>query len=157
MKLPALIFALCAIAVPLRASETVKVTTYDQAAVIRAALGALDGYQKDVPQGTDQPHKVIFVYYEFSGKTRLAISRDLAALDAAIKPYEETRKAIVAAYDLNNPKVSPENTAKGNKEWEDAKKPALSATLEVIPSDDLKLDTNQIPNTILEQLLPILK
>ena len=125
-------------------------------------LSALDGYQKEVPQGEGQPSRIIAAGYKFSAKVKWAVADDLAAVAKVKAVYDAAVLATVKA-------VSPDGTGEAID-----KSPALKARfsdevrklqelekpvdLTLLTREDLNLDVNAgIPGTVLTWLAPILK
>lgn len=133
---------------------------YAQLAELGSALTALDGAQRVVPQGEDKPAAVVFTAYEFSGKTRLAIARNVGALKAPLQAFEDTRQALLKQVSPGAPeKVAgdPDLVAKFALLWAEATKDPVTVDLTKLSEDELKLDANAVPPSILTALLPILK
>lgn len=59
-----------------------------------AAYGALDGCEKIVP-GVDAGPKVVRVPYKLGGAARRVIVKNLGALTASLRSYDETRAALM--------------------------------------------------------------
>lgn len=134
---------------------------------LHAGLSALDGYQKEIPQGRDQtgaerPSLVMPVGYKFNAATKWALAADLAEAAKAKAVYDAAVLATVKA-------VSPDGTGEAID-----KSPALKArfseevrklqelekelNLTLVTREDLNLDANgNIPGTVLTWLSPILK
>lgn len=149
-------------------AENVKLTVA-QALDLHAALSALDGYVKEIPQGKGQdgqdlPPKVIAGSYKFSARTKWAIADNLAALKRARETYDAAQLKTVK-------EISPDGTGDAID-----KSPLLLAkfsdairllrSLEVsggveltlVSREDLNLDVNQnIPGSALTALAPMLK
>lgn len=135
---------------------------------LHAGLSALDGYQKEIPQGrdpqtgADRPSLVMPVGYKFSAETKWAIVADLAAAKKVKDVYDAAVLGVVKA-------VSPDGTGETID-----KSPALKARfsdevrklqeheetvdLRLIAGPDLNLDVNQnIPGTVLTWLAPAIR
>lgn len=139
------------IAVSLTAS-TVKVS-YTDANNLVASLSALDGSTK-----LDASNHPVVVAYDFGGPTRLHIAKDIQALREALAPYQEAAKGLMKAEGVADvSKASKDQVEKINAEWAKTIAAPLSVNLDTITSDELKLDTNSIPGTVIAGLSPILK
>ncbi|HEY0966926.1 MAG TPA: hypothetical protein VGD88_06025 [Opitutaceae bacterium] len=133
---------------------------YAQLVELGSALSALDGAQRVVPQGDGKPSAVVFTAYELGGKTRLVIARNVAAIKTPLEAFEQTRQALLKQVSPGAPEkvaTDPELTAKFIALWNDATKDPVTVDLAKIPEDDLKLDANAVPPSVLTALLPILK
>ncbi len=124
------------------------------------SLRSLDGLEKAVDQGKDVPAKIVLQPWDFKPATRLAVARDLAAVRVALEAFETTRQALLKATSPAAPeKVStdPALLTRFITNWNDAIKDAVVVELVLVSEDDLKLDANNLPPSILTGLLPILK
>lgn len=124
------------------------------------SLRSLDGLEKSVDQGKDTPAKVVLVPWDFKPATRIAFARDLAAVRLALEAFEATRQALLKSLAPTGPeKVAsdPALLAKFVVGWNDAIKDPVTVDLVLIAEDDLKLDANALPPSIITGLLPILK
>jgi hypothetical protein len=134
---------------------------------LHAGLTALDGYQKEIPQGRDQngaerPSLVMPVGYKFPPAAKWAIADDLAAVKRAKDTYDAAVLATVKA-------VSPDGTgesidkspvlkAKFSDEVRKLQDLEQTLDLKLLTREDLNLDANSnIPGTVLTWLSPILK
>ena len=133
--------------------------TYDQATQLLGALNALDGYAKPVDQGKDKPPAIILIHYEFSGAVNKAIAHDINAVKAAMKDDDDALARIRTEHGIGQgPTPSAAEQAQANKEWL-----AVIATPIEIPNltpispDDLNLDANSIPSSIVAALAVLAK
>lgn len=134
---------------------------------LHEGLSALDGFQKEIPQGKDQngnerPSLVMPVGYKFSAKAKWAIADNLAAVKKAKATYDAAVLATVKS-------VSPDGTGEAID-----KSPVLKARfsdevrklqelekpieLSLLTREDLNLEANSnIPGTVLTWISPIVK
>lgn len=136
----------------------------DQALGMPGALPQLEGQPQPIAQGKDGdgkelPPRILIKPYEFSGKVRWAISKNLLALQEQVKAFEMTRVLLVKEAAGGAEKIPDEDhaaiskfTAKLNAIMDDEVKLELTR----LSQDDLKLDVNQIPFSVLTALAPIL-
>lgn len=157
MKNKILLTLLIVFAPALALADVVKLK-HAQLQELSIALSALDGAQKVVPQG-EAPAKVVHVAYEFGGKTRLAIARNLSALRRTLEEYEATRVQLLNQVSNGQPdKVQGDTalSAKFYELWRQATAEPAKIDLTLIKTDDLRLDANAIPGSILSALTPVL-
>lgn len=153
---------LLALTVSLLRAETFKDWTNEEAATVYRALTSLDlVITKAVPQG-DKPAAIVAIPYEFSGKARLVVARNLAALEPHMKALETARAGLVkqlAKGGTEIPETDKEAVAKYYAEMEKVSKdkcPPVNLTKLAI--EDLNLDVNKtLPNDTVKKLLPIIK
>ena len=122
--------------------------TYAQAKSLLAGLTALDGAQKVVTEG-GQEH-IVTTPYQLSGLTRGAIAYDEVSLQAIVdKENAELRvfaRSIGATAATKND--SPEGMQFLTKQTDDGDK-VVTVDLILLSQDELKLDVNAIPPSVL--------
>lgn len=116
----------------------------------RAALMALDGYDKIIKDG--ERERAVRELYKLGGGLRLLIAKNVNLLDKEIDTFQRARNALVLECASGQEKVPPEKMAsfiKQERELLDAE-----TEIDVVPikSDELKLDQNPIPASVLAQL-----
>ena len=124
-----------------------------------ASLNALDGSERVVDQGKEAPAKVVRLSYDFAGKTRFAISRNIAALKATVQVLDDTRTMLIkqaAGGAMEIKSDEKDKQAAFLKLWSDALAQPVMLDLQRLKEEDLKLDANPIPGTVLAGLTPIL-
>lgn len=119
------------------------------------ALMHLDGYQKEVKDSA------ITVPYKFDDSTRWNIAKNKRILKTEAEAYEETRTALIKELSPDLGDVTKETNEKQevfrlrHRELF-ARKIEVSGILKLKKSALLKDDSNPIPGTVLEYLIPIL-
>lgn len=123
---------------------------------MHSALCALDGFTKAVGEGSKAA--VIFETYKFPARVKLNIARNIGRL-------VEIKQAYERAYEMTRAEVCPEekepekmakNTALMAK-VKDLLDQDVSVDLEDISPDELNLEVNPIPNTVLHVLMPLIE
>jgi len=118
------------------------------------ALKALDGYQN----GDER------VVYKFTAATQLKIARTLSRLEVALTEVEKTRATLIEKYGVDgmnpsDPKLPEEDRAK-LKEYMKASVELDKESKEIVVMDfttnELSLDKNNIPQTVLAILMPVI-
>lgn len=134
---------------------------------LHEGLAALDGYQKEIPQGRDQngnerPSLVMPVGYKFGAAAKWAIADNLAVVKKAKATYDAAVVATVKS-------VSPDGTgeaidkspvlkAKFSDEVRKLQELEQTLDLKLLTREDLNLEANgNLPGTVLTWLSPILK
>lgn len=158
--LAALAFASAAFAEPVKLKVSAILELHD-------GLTALDGFQKEIPQGRDQngnerPSLVMPVGYKFPAATKWAIADDLAAVKKAKATYDAAVVATVKAVspDGTGEAIDKSPTLKAKFSDEIRKLQDLEQTLDLklITREDLNLEANaNLPGSVLTWLGPILK
>lgn len=160
MKKTAFAFIACTLTSASAGAEPIKLSV-DQVAIVYQGLAALDGYDKPVKDG-QQEHS-IKVFYEFGGGLRLSIARDMTKLREVVTVYQAARQAALASVGAIplGPDGKPDESSAPARQFgvEDLKmrSDAQEIELDSIKTDELKLDKNPIPASILSFLSPILK
>lgn len=144
------------LAVPEALADDISLT-YSQAASLYRGLQALNTYSDIAADGGQK--KLVQLPFDFTTNTRIAIARDLAAIEVKIKPVEQA--LIAVAKDIkDDPKYKTDNeraiaTATAIS---DSDKSPLQISLVELTEADLKLDINKaITPTILVQIAPVIK
>ena len=136
-----------------RAEESKRLTV-QQAILIYNGLIQLDGYDDVCRDGATE--KTCRRIYKFGGGARISIATNLAEAKRIVTAYTDARNALIAQYANGSNKVPDEDIARFNAD--DRK--ALNATVDVvfgrIKRDDLKLDENPIPPSVLSLIIPII-
>lgn len=126
---------------------------------INAALSALDG-TPTVVKGENGVEKTVIVPYQFSGKVRWGISKNLNVLKRVSEDFSKTRDALINEVSNGTGRIEPENEAAikllNSKVAEVFATEEDTKGLLSLPFDGLNLDTNQIPVSILAALEPII-
>lgn len=156
-----LVFALLALSVSILRAETFKFTN-DEAITVYYAHAALDRtLTKAIPQG-DKPAAIVAIPYEFAGRVRLVVARNLAALEPHVKAMEAVRVGLIKQLTKGGteiPDTDKEAQAKYYAEMEKlGKEPCPPVNLTKLTIEDLNLDVNKtLPNDTVKKLLPIIK
>lgn len=158
--LAVLAFATAAFADPVKLKVSAILELHD-------GLAALDGFQKEVPQGktpdgADRPSLVMPVGYKFNASTKWAIADDLAAVKKAKATYDAAVLATVKSVspDGTGEAIDKSATLKAKFSDEVRKLQDLEQTLDLklITREDLNLEANaNLPSSVLAWLGPILK
>jgi hypothetical protein len=137
-------------------AEPIKLKVAD-ALALNAALSSLDGQQKVVPQG-EAPAKLVVVPYEFSGKIRWTIAQNLTALAPSVKSADEARNALVKQVGGESGTIAATDSVRVSKftaAYNEILTQPLTVELTKVKLEELKLDANPIPATLLSALTPI--
>jgi len=157
MKTTRLIVTVLLISASALCAEPIKLKVSDLLA-LQQGLAAFDGQQKVVPQG-DAPAKVVLVPYELSGKTRWIIAQNLAALQPQVKAADDARNALVKQIGGEAGTIAAVDSAKVSKftaAYNEILAQPLTVELTKVKLEDLKLDANPLPPTLLSSLNPII-
>lgn len=129
--------------------------TYTQIQAVHTGLMSLDGYQKIIEEGGKT--KAIFKSYELSKDTRAAISHDEVSLEEPIaKVSAEIRhfaKPLGEAVDVQGSKERRAFVDFANDEGERV----FDVDIIKINFDELKLDDNGIPPSVITAIAPIME
>lgn len=150
-------------------ADTLKLKLADAERLL-SALGALDGTAKVNDMGKDKEAVITFTPCDLSGRVRLIVGRDRAALKAAIDGMADqmrsdakrvlTEAKLVFPDDAAKIDSDPELRKKFHALWDPKAAEPLDIKLELLTPKDLKLDldtdTNQIPASVIELLLPLI-
>lgn len=101
------------------------------------------------PYGNKLPDRIARTPFEFSGKTRGAMIRNLAALNAEIAKLDDTRKAIVRQHGITDEtKADDPARKKADKAWAEVVGEIVTLELTKLSMDDLALDKNPLGSTV---------
>lgn len=125
---------------------------------LNAALVALDGYIRIIKD--DKGEKAVTVPYIFGGRTRSKLSQMFVLTKRFADGYVKTRDDIIK--EISGGDRINENDHENVKKFNIESNKALDCNIMVegimfISFDDLKLDDNPIPGSILAALAPIIK
>ena len=126
--------------------------TIDQAIGVMRALGQLDRYEVQ-----DKDGKAVSIPYKFSGALRYLIASDLDLATTAARQYQTAVNALVMQISGGGNKVPDELLPKFNEENNKLLAAPAGVILRKIKLDDLKLDENPIPVSVLSVLMPIIE
>jgi hypothetical protein len=147
--LAVLAFAFAAAAV--QAKDSLKLDFFQVRDAI-SALSQLDGNTK-----LDRDNNAVRIAYDLSGRTRMAIARDLKTLREAFGVYSDAWKGYLHAQGIVDETKETEIQA---KYVNDLLRAAVPLQLERFDESDFVKpddDKNPVPGTVLEALLPLLK
>jgi hypothetical protein len=157
MKKTSYLFAILLTALPLMTrGEPIKLKG-DEVIELNRGLAELDGAFKVVTDPRTGKDEKVPVAYEFSGKVRFAIARNLTAIKPVIDSLAKTKQAIgeeIAGKGVIEVKGEAA-VAAFNRKWGDALKEPVTVDLQRLTESDLNLDRNQIPGTTINALQPI--
>jgi len=128
--------------------------TNAQARELFIALSNLDGYDRVVKDGASE--KVAKTPYQFGGGFRLAVGRNLAAAKSVVDPFDTAQKALFLQYANGADKLSGDAQVKFSTELDKLLAAHVRLELVKFKSDELKLNDNPIPGTVIQGLQPIL-
>lgn len=129
--------------------------TVEQALTVTNGLAQLDGYDDVCTDGAVQ--KTCRRPYKFGGGLRWTIASALAAGKPAQTTWQTVQAAIVAQYAGADGKLPEASVAKANREIAEALAKPAGITMPTIKREELKLDDNPIPPSVLSLLMPILE
>jgi hypothetical protein len=121
-------------------------------------LAGLDGAFKVVTDPRTGKDEKVPVAYEFTGKVRFAIARNLTAIKPAIEALAKAKQAIgeeiggKGATDIKGDAA----IAAFNKKWNEVLNEPVTVDLQRLTESDLNLEKNQIPGTTINALAPII-
>lgn len=126
---------------------------------INAALSVLDG-TPTIVKGENGTEKTVTVPYQFSGKVRWGISKNLNVLKRISEDFSKTRDSLISDVSGGIGRIEPENEAAiklfNEKIAEVFTTEEDTKGLLSLPFEGLNLDVNQIPVSILAALEPII-
>ena len=129
--------------------------TVEQVLIVANGLALLDGYEDVCTDGAVQ--KTCKRPYKFSGGARWTIANALGIGRAAQTTWQGVQAAILAPYTGADGKIPDASVAKANREIAEALAKPAGITMPTIKHDELKLDDNPIPPSVLSLLMPILE
>lgn len=120
------------------------------------ALSALDGRQVIVKDG-DGGEAIAVIPYAFDGKTRMKIARARRLARADVEDYNEANNLLIRELD---PSGTVKRTSPQWGTYTERRDQLMRAPVEIelprIALDELKLETNAIPPSVLDGLAPVL-
>jgi hypothetical protein len=125
--------------------------TYQNILILRAALLALDGL--DQPVEVRGQLQLVKKPFTFSGRARLKIARNLRAVEAAFQDYDAARIGLVRELAGGADQVPDALLAKFHALHADLLQEHVDVSLTPLIEDELNLDDNQIPHSVLSILL----
>lgn len=114
---------------------------------LQGALSNLDFYEKIVGD------KVVKELYTLGGAMRFRIARNMNKIEPEITAFHKARNALVTQYSNGDGKVDMTAFALAERDLLDSQ---IELDLILFKEDDLALDTNPIPGTVLWGLMPII-
>jgi hypothetical protein len=133
-------------------AEPVKVHVRDLN-VMLSGLSSLDGAEKLVGE------KLVRMPYEFAGPTRWAIAYNLTIVRNQVQVQNAAKADIVRAIANGGSRIEPTDTesmARFSAEYQKLIDTEITVELMRIPLDELQLDKNAIPPTVLSALAPMI-
>jgi hypothetical protein len=121
-----------------------------------AALSALDGRQKIVKDGGEE--KVVVEPYTFTGATRMAIARNMSALAAEQKSYNEARIGLIKQFSNGADQVPADKMGEFTEEVQkllEADCPDIK--IKKLTEADLNFAVNPLAPSVIAGLLPMLE
>ena len=140
-------------------STTATVLTHIQAKAVLGALVSLDGSPRIVQLGNGN-QQVVQKPYKLSGKTRMAIARNIAILNDDRLALEKAHKGLIEEISGGEQSIDPTDKVKMNDfvsrydelQNESNEFPGLTK----IKASLLNIEDNEIPQTVLADLRPLL-
>lgn len=132
-------------------TKTIAVKNRDIHNLLRA-LNALDG--RPEPVTVKDETQIIIVPYKIGAKTRLAAAKWLGEMKKTADALSKTHDGLVRQFaDPKEPeKVDQKKNAEFTKEWEGVNDCVTEIALEPLKLDDLKIEENQLPISVLSVL-----
>lgn len=118
------------------------------------ALKNLDG--KPVPVKSGEQVAIVNEPYQFSAKTRWNIVRNIKAVEGHVDDLEKTRIALVKSFAKDGSEVSKEDMPEFQKEFGELIAQECEVGVLMLKEEDLNLDKNDIPGSVLAHLLPLI-
>lgn len=121
-------------------------------------LGDLDGAMKVVTDPRTGKDEKVVIAYDFTGKVRFAIARNLTAAKPMLESLAKTKQAIGEEIAGKGAVEVKGETALAafSKKWGDALNEVVTIEVTKLTEFDLNLDKNAIPGTTLTALQPII-
>jgi hypothetical protein len=125
------------------------------------ALQALDGAPSVVEIDTEDGKKRSMLHttpYVFGGKARFQIAKWLIAIKTTAEALTKTHDGLVKQYaePAKPDQVTEANMPAWREEWLKVQDDVSGFDLHPIKLDELKVEDNRIPSTVLAALLPLL-
>jgi hypothetical protein len=135
-------------------SKTIAVKNRDIHNIVRA-LNALDGRPEAVTVKDET--QILVVPYKIGAKTRLLAAKWLNAAKAVADTVSKTHDGLVRQFaDPKEPdKVAPAKNDEFAKEWDLVQDATNEFALDPLKLDDLKIEENQLPISVLSVLSDI--
>lgn len=151
MKKLASLLLFAALLVPAHAADQPKLTV-DQVASVTAGLSQLDTYDKTIKDGARET--VVKQAYSFGGGLRWLIAGNLEKGRRVIKQYQEARAALVNSM-AKDGKIPDDKLQALNAEDRKMQEAVADVQFDRIRGDELKLNENPVPASVLSLILPI--
>lgn len=140
--------------------QTTHSTTIAQLYALLAAHQALDGHEKIVRDA--QGERAVTTPYTLGGLTRLALAQNISAIEGVVRGFEKVRKDLIRQHagetgSFDETDEGRAALARCNREVATILEQEREVSLARIKSEDLRLDQNPIPGTVLSGLMPILQ
>lgn len=129
--------------------------TLESALTIAAGLRGLDGYDRIAKDG--ERERIVREFYKLGGGLRLSIAKNLNKLDAVQGAYQKASADLMASMIDGKGEVPPARKAELAKEDRKMLEAEQDIDLVMIKEDELKLDQNPIPATMLSLIQPLLQ
>lgn len=136
------------------ASDQAKSLTYDQVKQVAEGLSHLDGYDKLAKDGARE--FIVKEFYKFKKGLRALIADDISKLRPALRDLGDKNNDLIREYAEGTEKVLDKNLI----EFTAAQRKLLDSPSGVAPAhiklDEMDLDANPIPASVLSLIDPIL-
>lgn len=143
--------SLAALLNPVHAADQQKLTV-DQIASVTTGLSQLDTYDKTVKDGARET--IVKQSYNFGGGLRWLIAGNLDKGRRIIKQYQDARTALVNSV-AKDGKVPDDKIQALNLEDRKMQDAVSDVQFDRIKAEELKLNENPIPASVLSLILPI--
>lgn len=127
----------------------------EQMIQINGGLAALDGYQKIIKDG--ERERVAQELYKLGGGLRLSIAKNKNKIEQILTAFQKARNDLVYQYGNGSASVPDDKAEAFSRDERPMLEMEHDIDISAIDVDQLKLDENPIPGTVLSALMPILK
>lgn len=117
-------------------------------------LRALDGYERVIKDG--ERERVVQELYKLGGGLRFQIAKDIAKLTIVADALHKARNDLVRGLSGGKDRIPPEKAGEFYAEERAMLDAQQDIELSMIQVEELKLDQNPIPGSILALLAPLL-
>ena len=139
--------------------KTAIILTHVQAKAVFGALVSLDGSPRIVQLGNGT-QQVVQKPYKLSGKTRMAIARNIGVLNQDRIAFEKAHKGMIEEISGGEQQIDPSDKVKMKEfatKYDELLNEAVELpTLTKIKASLLNIEENDLPQTVLADLAPVL-
>lgn len=127
----------------------------EQIIQVNVGLAALDGYQKIIKDG--ERERIAQELYKLGGGLRLCIAKNKNRIETILTAFQKARNDLIYQYGKGTAVVPDDKAEAFSKDERPMLEMEHDIEISEIDVDQLKLDENPIPGTVLSALMPILK